>query len=114
MNVRVETIQGLDCQNCEEPAYLTVQVPHPGYLYKERQPEQGMITFSLCPRCDTKTPGAHGLLAYFAVHGVADAGSVDSFAALLTEWLASLAQIRSVGPEAFEADLAAYRRGEYE
>lgn len=73
-----------------------------------------MITFSLCPRCDTKTPAAHGLLAYFAVHTKADGDTAESFAVLLAEWLASLVQIPRVSQEAFDADVAAYRRGEFE
>lgn len=114
MNVQVEVVQTLPCQRCKEPAYLTVQVPHPGYLYPERQPEFGMVTFSLCPRCDTVNPRTHGLLAYFAVHTTVDAGTAEGFAALLTEWLAGLTQTRTVSPEAFEADVAAYHRGEYD
>lgn len=114
MTIQVDSSGDLPCPRCSGTSYLTVQIPHPSYLYPQDRPVSAMINFRLCPRCDADNPHAHGLLAYFACHGTVRADDIDGFASLVNEWVSSLSVIPKVTPEKFEADVNAYRRGEFD
>lgn len=110
----IEIAEALSCERCGGESYLMAQIPHPSYLYPNLQPKSGMITFQLCPQCDRENSHAHGLLAYFACYGVAGSDDSQGFATLVNEWITSLSVTRIVDPDLFDADVDAYRRGEFD
>jgi hypothetical protein len=88
--------------------YLLVRVPYPqgGQSYSRVVP--------LCPRCDVDDPNSQALLAFFAFHSRAEAGAAEGFAALVEEWVQNLPPRPVVGDAAFDADVEAYRRGDFD
>jgi hypothetical protein len=68
----------------------------------------------VCPRCDSNEPSLQGLLAFFALHETLSDDTVEEFAALVNEMIHRLPPARTVDPAAFEAELAAWRRGEFD
>jgi hypothetical protein len=112
MKFDVEIVETIPCHRCAGEAYLTVRYPHPGYLYPERQPTSGMITISLCAKCDAGVGSAHGILAYFAFHSTVQTVNAEELAVLIAEWLSALP--KGTTPEKFQEDLDAYHRGEFD
>jgi hypothetical protein len=109
---QINVVEALRCDRCSGQPYLTAQIPHPSYLYPELQPEFGMLTFHLCPRCDDTDPAAQGILAFFTAYPSVTPDTAEVFSRLLEEWVGRVAVPPAVSPEAFEQDLAAFRRGD--
>jgi hypothetical protein len=57
---------------------------------------------------------AQGLLAFFAWSPVVETSLSETFAHLVQEWVATLPNPPAVSAEAFESDVQAFYRGEFE
>jgi hypothetical protein len=99
--------QDMRCHRCGSNLLLTVQLPHPRIAH-------GLHVQPLCQHCDVDDPIAQGLLAFFAVYPAIDEHNADTFKALVSEWIANIPPPPAVDPEAFEQDVAAWRRGEFD
>jgi hypothetical protein len=95
------------CHRCGADLYGVATMPHPTM--------PGHRTLPLCPRCDAADPAAHGLLAFFAVHGEVTADTAGEFNRLAAGWLeAVLARPTGISGEQVEREAGAWRRGDFD
>jgi hypothetical protein len=100
------------CPRCDTKSLLAVWVPHDlektdGGLVDGR----GMVL--LCETCGSDERYGAALITFFRVHGIVDESNLAEFARLVNTW-ARQTRVRTVDPEAFQADLAAWYRGEFD
>jgi hypothetical protein len=101
------------CRRCQHDGILSACVPH-GWSDASGMRTQGIRRWVLCPRCDCDRPGAAGLITFFLVHGrVDDPSQVEEFSCLLREWITQL-QALETDPDAFERDVEAWKRGDFD
>jgi hypothetical protein len=105
--VNIVVAPALVCPACAGRVLLSVDLPHPRFPWST-------CRHWLCPRCQVNADADQGLLAFFAVSPVADLDCSDTLAVLVQQWLARLPAPPMVSPEAFEADVAAFHRGEFD
>lgn len=105
MNLTTEP--DLPCGTCGTQLLLSASLPHPRLF-------GATFIHTLCPRCHANDDAAQGLLAYFAVTPVADSNTVHTLGALIQEWVSRIPDPPFLDPEAFEADVAAWHRGEFD
>lgn len=86
---------------------LSVSAPHPRFPCSA-------LTHTLCPRCNVDDAMAQGLLAYFTWTPVVDAVLSQTFARLVREWVQQIPEPPVVSPKAFEADVEAFHRGDFD
>lgn len=98
----------LPCSACGTELLLSATVPHPRF-------RNATTTYELCPHCHADDAAAQGLLAFFfALTPTVDAASSLSFARLVQEWLQQLPEPAVVSQEAFEQDVEAFHRGDFD
>lgn len=97
----------LPCSACGGDLLLSAAVPHPRF-------RNSTAIYTLCPRCHAGDAAAQGLLAFFTLIPTIDAASSLSFARLLQEWLQQLPEPAQVSQEAFEQDVEAFYRGDFD
>ncbi|MFD6563062.1 DUF6300 family protein [Micromonospora profundi] len=95
------------CPTCSSETILAADRPHPRF-------PATMYRSYLCPICDRDDPAASGLLAFFAVHPVIDSTTFDTFRVLAQEWLDRLPDPPLVSEQDFDADVEAWRRGDFD
>ena len=105
--VNLTTTPDLPCADCGTQLLLSASLPHP------RLPG-AIFTHTLCPRCHANDDSSQGLLAYFAVTPVAESNTIGTLGALIEEWISCIPAPPLVAPEAFEADVAAWHRGDFD
>lgn len=113
MNWTIEATN-LICHRCAEALYLAVRVPHPGFVASDGYSVTWVRMVPLCPRCDVEDASAHALLAFFAVYPQIDESNVAEFGKLLKEWVVNLPPRQTVSAEALDAEIAAWRSGEFD
>lgn len=100
-------VEPISCHRCLGDLLLAARVPHPCL-------DNCIHIQPLCPRCHADDPTAQGLLAFFALYAAIDEDNASTFDQLVGQWLESVPPPRSVDPEAFERDIAAWRRGDFD
>jgi hypothetical protein len=105
--VDIQLTPRLPCSTCGTELLLSAAVPHPRF-------RNSTTTYTLCPRCHAGDAAAQGLLAFFTLTPTVDAASSLSFARLLQEWLQKLPEPAVVSQEAFEQDVEAFYRGDFD
>ncbi|WP_018588987.1 DUF6300 family protein [Salinispora arenicola] len=95
----------LPCHRCGTKLLLSTDRPHPRFV-------NAIYRRNLCPQCDVSDPAAAGILAFFAVHHHITNGNIKEFETLLHEWVDRTAEAPQVSPEAFAADVEAFKRGD--
>ncbi|GIF75636.1 DUF6300 family protein [Asanoa siamensis] len=98
---------GNRCPVCDTEVILAADRPHPRF-------PAAMHRQYLCPVCHRDDPAASGLLAFFAVHPMVELSTSDTFAALVREWLDRVPDPPMVSDEDFDADVEAWRRGDFD
>ncbi|MFJ2087534.1 DUF6300 family protein [Micromonospora chokoriensis] len=100
------------CPRCEKPCLLGAWLPY-GWGLNDGRYSEGRRLVLLCEKCN-RDPHSAALITFFHVHGVVDGeGALAEFAHLVQVWLANI-QPRKVSPDAFDADVAAWQRGDLE
>jgi hypothetical protein len=95
------------CRRCGQRLLLTATVPVPD--------RPTLRPLALCSRCHAHDPAAQGLLAWFAIHDTITAEALPQVQALAAEWVAAAAaRPGGISSEQAEADLRAWRRGDYD
>lgn len=103
------------CHRCQGRLHLLLRVPPELARWPVGSLGEGTVRLvPLCPRCHSGEPSAQGLLAFFAVHPSVDDANVAEFAALVNEWLHNLPVPKTFDAEAFERDVAAWYRGDFD
>ena len=103
------------CPRCGGKLHVLLRVPPDLARWPAGSLSEGtMRLVPLCPHCDKEEPSAQGLLAFFVVHTAIDDENVADFAALVSEWVHHLPPPQRVDPVAFERDIAAWRRGDFD
>ena len=95
------------CLLCGSELLLSVDRPHPRFTH-------AIYRRNLCPECDAADPAAQGILAFFAVNPVVTEENVDAFERLLQEWWTRTSVPPTVTLEAFDEDVDAFRRGDFD
>ena len=113
MNLTIRT-GPLICRRCDGEPYLSVQVPRMDWPDRNGNHTAYRVV-TLCPRCDVDDTNSHALLAFFAFHGsILNVEVGTEFLELVESWVGGLQPPRTVSPEDFEADVAAYYNGEFD
>jgi hypothetical protein len=105
--VKIKLAPELSCPTCGAHLLMSASVPHPRFRCST-------FTHNLCPRCNVDDAAAQGLLALFAWAPVVDAVSSRTFVRLVQEWVQQNPDPPVVSPEAFEADVEAFYRGDFD
>lgn len=106
---RVET-GDLTCARCGGRLLLMLQVP-----YEHPDGFRAVRKVPLCQFDDREDPAVGALLLFFAVHKDVDLGNVEEFSVLVDHWLDRLPPPQpGTTPEALDAQIEAWRRGEYD
>ncbi|MEU7823001.1 DUF6300 family protein [Catellatospora sp. NPDC049133] len=111
--------QNFPCNRCNLRCVVAVQLPH-SWDVAGKPTTVGWRQAPLCPSCDLEDPHAGPLAMFLRWHEQfgqpgwhADEDILAEFAKLLGDWLPH-ASIPQLSEEAYEADLAAWRRGEFD
>lgn len=112
--VTIAIRRDLTCHRCGSPALLAVRLPA-----NESQPGETTDAHAgaqLCRVCDGNQPAAQGLLAFLTFYDRITVEHAGEFHQLLGEWVAHLrsAPRSTVTPGDFDADLAAWMRGDFD
>lgn len=105
--MKIELAPDLPCPQCGTALLLSASVPHPRFSC-------ATYTQTLCPRCDVEDAAAQGLLAFFVWSPTIEEASSQTFARLVEEWVRQLPDPPVVSPEAFEDDVQAFYRGDFD
>ncbi|MFJ1542311.1 DUF6300 family protein [Micromonospora chalcea] len=97
----------LSCHRCGTELLLSSDRPHPRFA-------NAIYRRNLCPQCDAADPAAHGILAFFTVHRQVTDDNIEVFGKLLREWIERTAEPPLVTPEAFDEDVEAFNRGDFD
>lgn len=98
------------CPRCGRQGLLTADVPH-GWDNADGTHTHGAIPVVLCAACDHDSPTGGPLIVYLLVHEQITAETLHECAALIKRWADSIS-LPPPNPEALEAEIAAWRRGE--
>lgn len=105
--------QPVTCTRCGYDGLLAVRVPR-GWHTTTGVHTEGSLQWVLCPACDLDRPGAAAIVTFFHVNGrVEDPTTLAEFSRLLQLWITEL-ETAHVDPVAFEADIEAWRNGEFD
>ncbi|MGI5215091.1 DUF6300 family protein [Plantactinospora sp. CA-290183] len=103
------------CHQCEGGLYLMLRLPPELARWPAGSLGEGTNRLvPLCPWCHGDEPLAQGLLAFFAVHPSVDDANVTEFVSLVNEWLLNLPIPEAFDAKAFELDVAAWHRGDFD
>jgi hypothetical protein len=107
--------RSVECHRCQGELHAAVKLPASLAGWPDGALGSGTFRIvTLCPRCDRLEPSAQGLLAFFALHReICDANLVE-FGVLVQEWVHRHPPPRHVDLVAFEEDVEAWRRGDYD
>lgn len=71
------------------------------------------VLVPLCPKCDTESPAAQSLLAFFAIHGCVSDDTLELFGALLGRWVAEL-DFPTIDPAVYDAEIDEWKNGDFD
>jgi hypothetical protein len=105
----------LRCRRCLGKLYARLRLPPEYAGWPAGSFGEGTTrVVQICPDCDSAEPSAQGILAFFVLHPTIDEENAADFGALVNEWIANLPRPKSVDPRAFEEDVAAWERGDFD
>lgn len=99
------------CPRCGGEGLLRAQIPN-GWANAAGDWVGGHVPVVLCTTCALDDPVAGALITFLHVHGQVIDNNAATFADLTAAWIASLDV--TVSDAAFEADIAAWRAGEFD
>jgi hypothetical protein len=100
------------CPRCGTACLLAAWVPH-GWRLATGTRLLGRGRVVLCVPCGSDDPFGAALITFFHVHGEVSDGTLEEFARLVRGWVGG-AQVQCVDPAAFEEDVAAWERGDFD
>jgi hypothetical protein len=101
-----------DCPRCGTACLLAAWIPR-GWNLATGANLYGRGRVVLCPTCGSDDPYGAALITFFHVHGEVSDNTLEEFARLVGEWVRG-ARVQRVELAAFEEDVAAWKRGDFD